>query len=101
VLGTGGFHRGNHSGGHRTCTPWFTTMRLKLKHVARNGDRSTAAKVIRSTDELGGGSTASLAATRPNSIRAPRFLSARAYLLTMVHKSRRSALIAAASHRRR
>jgi hypothetical protein len=54
VLGTGGFHRGNHSGGNRTCTPWFTTMRLKLKHVARNGDRSTAAKVIRSTDELGG-----------------------------------------------
>jgi hypothetical protein len=54
VLGTGGFHRGNHSGGHRTCTPWFTMMRLKLKHVAHNGDRSTAVKVIRSTDELGG-----------------------------------------------
>jgi hypothetical protein len=52
VLGTGGFHRGNHSGDHRTCTPWFTTMRLKLKHVACNGDRSTATKVIRSTDEL-------------------------------------------------
>jgi hypothetical protein len=54
VLGTGGFHCGNHFGGHQTCTPWFTTMRLKLKHVARNGDRSTAVKVIRSTDELGG-----------------------------------------------
>jgi hypothetical protein len=26
--------------------------------VARNGDRSTAVKVIRSTDELGGGGTA-------------------------------------------
>jgi hypothetical protein len=100
VLGTGGFHRGNHSGGHRTCTPWFITMRLKLKHVARNGDRSTAVKVIRSTDELGG-STASLVVRRPNSIRAPRFLPARAYLLTMVHESRRSSLIAAASHRRR
>jgi hypothetical protein len=87
MLGTGGFHRGNHSGGHQTCTPWFTTMRLKLKHVARNCDRSTAAKVIRSTDELGG-STTSLAATRPNSIRAPRFLPARAYLLTTVHESR-------------
>jgi hypothetical protein len=85
VLGTGGFHRGNHSGGHRTCTLWFTMMRLKHKHVARNGDRSSA-KVIRSTNELGE-STASLAATRPNSIRAPRFLPARAYLLTTVHES--------------
>jgi hypothetical protein len=27
--------------------------------VARNGDRSTAVKVIRSTDELGGGTVAS------------------------------------------
>jgi hypothetical protein len=33
-------------------SPWWG---LALKHVARNGDRSTAVKVIRSTDELGGG----------------------------------------------
>jgi hypothetical protein len=31
---------------------------LALKHVARNGDRSTTVKVIRSTDELGAGGTA-------------------------------------------
>jgi hypothetical protein len=42
----------------------------------------------RSTDEQGG--TASLAATGPKLIQAPRFLPAHGYPPTMVHESRRS-----------
>jgi hypothetical protein len=53
VLRTGGFHRGSPPAitGHALHdSPRYG---LALKHVARTGDRSTAAKVIRSTDEHG------------------------------------------------
>jgi hypothetical protein len=54
VLGTDGFHRGSPPAitGHALYDS--PGCGLALKHVARNGDRSTAVKVIPIDDEQGG-----------------------------------------------
>jgi hypothetical protein len=72
-------------------SPWREPA---LRHVVRNGDSSTAVRVIRATDELGGYSKLSRNRARVDLM--PRFLLARAYLLTTMHESRR-----AINHRRR
>jgi hypothetical protein len=64
-------------------SPWWGPA---LKHVARNGDSSTTVRVIRSTDELGGGYD-KLSRNRARVDPMPIFLPTRAYLLTTVHES--------------
>ena len=59
------------------------------KHVARNGDSTTAVRLIWSTDGQGG-ETASVATTRAQVDRTPRFLLSRAYPMAMAHESRRA-----------